>query len=124
MAVASIDDVVVALGRPASSDAEEGQIDWWLDGVELVIATRLGDVAALNQDVLRRVEVEAVVAKLQRAGRQESSVTVSVDDGSVTRRYENPVTASDITDLWWTLLGTPRSRGGSMTVSGGWMLRR
>lgn len=124
MAVASTDDVVVALGRPISSDAEEGQVDWWLDGVELVIASRLGDVTALDQDVLKFVEVEAVVAKLQRAGRQESSITVSVDDGAVTRRYENSVTASDITDLWWTLLGTPRARGGSMTVTGGWMLRR
>ena len=105
MAVATYEDVAVALGRPISTEAEQDQVEWWLNGVELFIAARLGDVADLNQDAVRYVEVEAVVAKINRAGRAESSITVSVDDGSVTRRYES-VTAGDITDEWWGLLGT------------------
>lgn len=104
MAVATYTDVAVALGRPISTVAEQGQVEWWLNGVELFIAARLGAVAALNETVVKYVEVEAVVAKIQRAGRSESSITVAVDDGSVTRRYENAVTASDITDEWWQLL--------------------
>lgn len=104
MAVATYADVAVALGRPISDPDQQAQVEWWLDGVELFITARLGDVTALPETVVKYVEVEAVVAKIQRAGRSESSITVAVDDGSVTRRYENAVTASDITDEWWTLL--------------------
>jgi len=104
MSVATHGDVAVALGRPISTQAEQDQVDWWLGGVELFITARLGDMAELDETVVKYVEVEAVVAKIQRAGRSESSITVAVDDGSVTRRYENAVTASDITDEWWQLL--------------------
>lgn len=104
MAVATYDDVAIALGRPISTETERAQVEWWLGGVELFIAARLGPVADLDETTVRYVEVEAVVAKIQRAGRSESSITVSVDDGSVTRRYDNAVTASDIADEWWQLL--------------------
>lgn len=115
MAVATYADVSVALGRPISDAAEQAQVTWWLDGVELFITARLGDVSLLDQTTLKYVEVEAVVAKVQRAGRAESSITVSVDDGSVTRRYDNAVTASDITDEWWHLLD-PDSNTASASI--------
>lgn len=118
MAVATYADVAVSLGRPISTVAEQEQVEWWLDGVELFIVARLGPVADLDQTTVRYVEVEAVVAKIQRAGRSESSVTVSVDDGSVTRRYENAVTASDITDEWWNLL-EPESNAASSSIRPG-----
>lgn len=117
MAVATYQDVEVALGRSISTDAEQDQVEWWLDGVELFITARLGDVADLNETVVQYVEVEAVVAKIQRAGRNESSITVSVDDGSVTRRFDS-VSASDITDEWWQLLD-PASNAGSASIRPG-----
>ncbi|MEO6509448.1 MAG: hypothetical protein ABIO16_00545 [Nocardioides sp.] len=104
MAVASVEDVETALGRPISTDAEQAQVDWWLTGVELFIAARLGLVADLNEDLVKYVEVEAVASKIRRSGTAESSITVSVDDGSVTRRYENAVSSGDITDDLWHLL--------------------
>lgn len=103
MAVATYEDVAVALGRPISTEAEQAQVEWWLTGIEIIIEARLGDLAELDQDVLKYVEVEAAVTKIQRSGREESSITVTVDDGNVTRRYEN-VTVGDITDDWWNLL--------------------
>jgi hypothetical protein len=106
MSVATYEDVAVALGRPISDPAEQSQIEWWLTGVEMFITARLGDVAELDQDVVRYVEVEAVAAKVRRHGTLESSITVAVDDGSVTRRYENSITSGDISDEWWNLLGT------------------
>lgn len=115
MAVATYSDVGVALGRTISDSAEQDQITWWLDGIELLIRSRLGDVADLDQDVLKYVEVEAVVGKVQRAGRDESSLTVSVDDASVTRRYENSVGLGDITDEWWNLLN-PNSNTGTASI--------
>lgn len=115
MAEATYEDVAVALGRPLSTEAEQAQVEWWLDGVELFIVARLGPVADLNEAVVKYVEVEAVVAKLNRAGRSESSITVAVDDGSVTRRYES-VTADDVTDAWWNLLDPTSGSGGMHSV--------
>ena len=88
MTAATVEDVETAIGRPVSSDAELRQIEWWLSGVKILIQSRLGDVSALDQDVLRYV----------------SSETVSVDDGSLTRRFETGVQTSDISDEWWALL--------------------
>lgn len=114
MTVASVDDVAVELGRLFDTAAETDQAQWWLDSAELVIAARLGSVANIDQDLLKLVEVLAVAAKVRRHGTAESSVTVSVDDGSVTRRYDNPLTSDDITDEWWDLLmGRQPTRGTS-----------
>ena len=103
MAVATYEDVQVSLGRPISAEAEQAQVEWWLAGLELLIAARLGSLEELDQDVLKYVEVEAAVAKILRRDNRETSITVAVDDGSVTRRYEGP-TADDITADWWALL--------------------
>ena len=104
MAVATYEDVAVALGRSITSEAEQAQVEWWLQGAELLISVRLGDVSLLDQDLLKYVEVEAVVAKVRRGDSRVSSQTVSIDDGSVTNRYETSLSAADITDDWWNLL--------------------
>jgi hypothetical protein len=116
VAVATYEDVEVALGRPISTEAEQNQVEWWLSGVELFITAKLGDVADLDEAAVKYVEVEAVVAKIRRGALAgASSITVNVDDGGVTRRYENPVSADDITDEWWGLLD-PDTGGGAFTV--------
>lgn len=108
MAVATWQEVAVALGRPSSdfNADQQAQITWWLAGIELLIKSRLGPIADLDQDSVKQVEVEAVAEKVRRSGQSESSITVSVDDGSVTRRYENRVTADDITADMWGLFGS------------------
>lgn len=108
MAVATWQEVAVALGRPSSdfNADQQAQITWWLAGIELLIKSRLGAIADLDQETVEQVEVEAVAEKVRRAGRSESSITVAVDDGSVTRRYENRVTADDITPDMWGLFGS------------------
>lgn len=116
MAVATYTDVAVAVGRPISSDVEQNQIEWWLTGAEMAIKARLGDLSVLDQNVLLYVEVEAVAAKVRRHGNLESSITVSVDDSSVTRRYESNVTSADITDDWWDLLN-PAATVTAFTIS-------
>jgi hypothetical protein len=112
MTAAIVDDVATELGRPIDDADEFSQIDWWLTATELIIGARLGDVSLLNQNLLRLVEVYVVAAKVRQGGTMESSITVAVDDGSVTRRYENPVSSEDIRDEWWDLLmGRAPSRG-------------
>lgn len=114
MAAATYEDVGVALRRTISDEAEQAQIEHWLTGAEMAIRSRLGDPALLDQDVLAYVEAEAVAERVRRAGREESSITVSVDDGSVTRRYD-AMTPTDIgTDLW-SLLSPARS-GSAYTI--------
>lgn len=104
MAVATYTDVGIALGRAITDPAEQARIEYWLDGIELLIGSRLGDITTLDQTALMYVETEAVVGRVNRAAvGGGSSVTVSVDDGAVTRRYEG-VKAGDIIDDWWRLL--------------------
>lgn len=120
MAVATWQDVAVALGRPTSDFTadQQAQITYWLDGVELLIKARLGDPALLDQAVLAFVETESVAGRFRRlSDGGASSVTVSVDDGSVTRRYES-VSADDITDSWWDMLDPTRGASGWSTRPG------
>ena len=108
MAVATWQDVAVAIGRPSTeiTDGQQAQISYWLNGAELVIKSRLGDVADLDEDTVKYVETEVVAEKLRRSLREESSITVAVDDGSVTRRYENRITDADFTSDLWSLFGS------------------
>ena len=109
MAVATYTDVGVALRRTISDSAEQAQIEHWLTGAEMAIQSRLGDVTLLDQAVLKYVETEAVAEKVRRAGRDEESITVSVDDGSVTRRYATGMSVDDIAGDMWSLLSPARS---------------
>lgn len=108
MALATWQDVAVAIGRPSSdlTTDQQAQITYWLNGAELVIKSRLGTIADLDADTVKYVETEVVAEKLRRSLREESSITVAVDDGSVTRRYENRVTAADFTADLWSLFGS------------------
>lgn len=115
MAVATYSDVGVALRRTISDAAEQAQIEHWLTGAEMAVRSRLGDPALLDQDVLKYVEAEAVAEKVRRAGREESSITVSVDDGTVTRRYEG-MGADDISPDFWSLL-SPAGSSSAYTIA-------
>lgn len=113
MAAATWQDVAVALGRPASdfSADQQAQITYWLNGIELIIGSRFGGLSSLDPDVLKYVETEAVAAKVPPAGATDgaTSITVGVDDGNVTRRWERKaVAAGDITDEWWEMLAPAR----------------
>lgn len=117
MAVASLTDVQIALGRLLSPTMEQDQVEYWLNGIELVIKGRLGDLTALDQDLLKYVETEAAATKVRRNGTLESSISVTVDDSTVTRRYD-PISATDITDEWWQLLSPTDDRASSSVRPG------
>lgn len=122
MAVATWQDVAVALGRPTSDFTvdQQGQITYWLNGIELLIKSRLGAVANLDQDVLKYVETEAAAQKVRRGAEGgASSVSVSIDDGTVTRRYEGgAVSDGDVSDAWWDMLDPTRGASGWSTRPG------
>lgn len=117
MTYATVDDVAAELGRLPDSvtDAERAQWTRWLDRVERSIGarfTRAGltlseQVALGNPDVstVADVEVAAVVRKIENPS-GDTSTTITVDDGSVTRRKEGAASSwgLDLTDGEWALL--------------------
>lgn len=99
---------------PATGSAEGLQWAMWITDAELLIKTRLGETYLLDQDVLDYVIREAVVAQVRRPD-DATSVSVSVDDGSVSRQYRTGRGRVTILDEWWDLLSPQES--GAFSVS-------
>lgn len=101
MAIATVNDVAVSLGRlPADlSETETAQIEQWLADAELQITLRLGDLVDLDPAAVAFVEREAVVARMRNPeGRQYEAI----DD----YRYGMPAESRKVTilDEWWAML--------------------
>lgn len=110
----SPEDVATTLGRSSVTSLEFAQWAMWIDGARLLIRNRLGDLSALDQDVLDYVVVEAVALRAKRPD-AASQMTVSVDDASVTKRYESGTGQIQILDEWWELLRPSESSGAFST---------
>jgi hypothetical protein len=112
-------DIAGTLGRPAPADGSALFTQWelWIGDARRIIKARLGDLDALDQEDLDFVVREAVAEKV-RHGDGSTSETVTVDDGTVTKRWENGVTSQiDILDAWWALL-TPATMTPARSPSG------
>jgi len=99
------DEVEVALGRPITDPAERKQVEWWISSAELQIKTRLGPLAALDQEVLKFVVVEAVAAKTLNP---EGAQSETIDD--YTYRLPTETRRVTILDEWWQMLSPRRRR--------------
>lgn len=100
------DDVAVTLGRPTPVDPQSatyGQWSVWISDAELLIQSRLGDLAVLDQNILAYVVREAVALKVKNPD-PAIQTTTSVDDGSVSKRYEKAGGQITILDEWWAML--------------------
>ncbi len=106
MAVATYEDVAVAIGRPISDATEQARVTYWLDAAELIIGARLGDVAELDQAALKYVETEAVAAKLANPDGYQSE---TIDD--YTYRFGTETRRVTILDEWWRLLDPDTGSG-------------
>ena len=115
MTYATTSDVETELGRTATSATETAQWTAWLDRVERAIVrrfTRAGLVLAdeiaagtLTEDDVKDVEVTAVVRKITNPTGL-TSVTRSLDDGTITTRREGveDSTGLTVTDAEWASL--------------------
>lgn len=106
MAVATFEDVAVAIGRPITDTAEQARVSYWLDAAEIQIKARFADLAALDQAVLRFVETEAVAARMVNPEGYQSE---SIDD--YTYRYGAETRQVVIRDEWWRLLDPDTGAG-------------
>ena len=115
------EDIAVELGRatPVEGSADWRQWERWIGNARLLIEARLGDLSDLNQERLDYVVREAVVAQVRRPD-DATQVSVSVDDGSVSKTYRTSQGRVTILDEWWELLSPKGSSGAwSIRPSGG-----
>ena len=96
------EQVQTTLGRPLT-EHEKPQADLWIDHARLIIHTRLGDLAALDQHVLDFVVVEAVARRLRHPA-EERQVSVTIDDGTVAKTYQSSSGLIEILPEWWDML--------------------
>lgn len=97
------------IGRPLSA-AENVQAATWIGWAEATIAARMGSLDRLNADILDMVIIEAVTARL-RSPEAVTQVDVTVDDGSISKRYARSSGLIEILPEQWEALGWSGSAG-------------
>ena len=129
MAYATITDVSTRLGPPISDLLEIAQVTAWISDVEAAIAARflraglvLADrvtAGAPSTGTLIRVEAEAVIRRIFQPLPGRTSTTRSVDDASVTDRWEGQTADGWLTmDDWGDLLPVGTAGGAFSTRPG------
>lgn len=109
--------IAVALGRtaPDSGSVEAAQWSMWIADALMLIESRLGDPALLDQAKLDYVVREAV-ALMARRPDDATQVSVAVDDATVSRTYRSGSGRVAILDEWWNLLSPAQSSGRAFEV--------
>lgn len=111
--------VALGLGAPEPGSAQAEQWQMWIDDALMLIQTRVDDLgveeSTIDQARLDYVIREAVVAQARRPD-DATQVSVSVDDGSVSRTYRSSRGRVDILDEWWRLLGLAGTSGGAFSI--------
>lgn len=116
-------EIATALGQdaPAVNTAEYKQWAMWIGDAEMLIRSRWSDLSTLDQDILKYVVREAVVAQVRRPD-DATSVEVAVDDGRVAKRYTSSHGRVFIRDEWWAMLDPDKTKSGafSLDMAGGY----
>lgn len=92
-------DIATSLGRPLTT-AEQAQATQWIADAYMLIEVKFGDTYAdLDPNLVDYVVRESVAGRFRSgANNGASSISVAVDDGTVTRRWEN--SGGDRADSW------------------------
>lgn len=110
-------EIATDLGQtpPAFGSITEQQWQLWIDDAYMLIEDRRTDVGAgaILAAKLDYVVRKAVVAHVQKPD-DATTVTVAVDDGSTSRRYESGKGRVSVDD-WWSYLGLAGS-GEAFTI--------
>lgn len=118
MAYATVEDVLVDLGRDTRSEQERAQIGSWVEQAEALILSRIPNLGALvsagrlSADVVRMVEVWVVARKVKNPDGKQNE---RVDDYSYGLDENAKRGAIFLTDEEWDLL-IPRAASNSFTV--------
>ena len=112
--------IATALGVtvPDSESPKYAQWLMWIEDALMLINARkvaLEIVTDLDPTTLDYVVREAVTA-LARRPDDATQVSVSIDDGSVSRTFRSGTGRVGILDEWWELLGLTAPHGGAFSV--------
>ena len=107
----TVEAVAVELGRPHLTDIETDQLEQWIARAENLIRARIPDIderTAIDPTLYAVVAdvVAAAVARVARNPEGLRQVTVSVDDGTVSKTRDSVLSDGQlrITDAEWALL--------------------
>lgn len=110
MAYATVIDVATTLGRPITDPDEQNQITNWIAKTERIIAARLGDLAALDRQILADV-ISEVVAR--RARNPDGKRNERIDDYSYTLDAAASAVELTLTADEWARLSQDGSTSGA-----------
>lgn len=107
---ATVIDVATTLGRPITEPDEQNQITNWIGKVERIISARLGDLAALDRQILADV-ISEVVAR--RARNPDGKRNERIDDYSYTLDAAASAVELTLTADEWARLSQDGSTSGA-----------
>lgn len=110
MTYASIIDVATTLGRPITDPDEQNQILNWIAKTERIISARLGDLDALDRQILADV-ISEVVAR--RSRNPDGKRNERIDDYSYTLDAAASAVELTLTDAEWARLSQDGSTSGA-----------
>lgn len=110
MAYALVSDVATTLGRAITDATEVDQVNAWISDAELIIRSRLGDLSALDADVLRLVIKEAVARRVRNPDGKDNE---RIDDYSYGLVDDAKKVGISITDEEWAMLSPDGSSSGA-----------
>lgn len=113
---ATVLDVGASLGRVISDTVEMTQINRWIAAAELILRTRLGDLATYDADIVSYVIVEAVCRKARNPDGKRNE---RIDDYSYGLNEDAARGEIFITDQEWELLTAGRDTrfSGAFTIT-------
>ena len=110
------DDIAVELGRPTPlSGADSARFQKWIDQALYLIGKRYS-VASLDPADVDYVVLMAVAEHARHAD-SAKKITVSIDDGNVSKEYDTPSSRVSIWDDLWSVLEPQVIGGGAFTIS-------
>lgn len=110
MSYATVIDVATTLGRPITDQDEQAQIVNWIAKTERIISARLGDLDALDRQILADV-ISEVVAR--RARNPDGKRNERIDDYSYTLDAAASAVELTLTADEWARLSQDGSTSGA-----------
>lgn len=110
MSYATVLDVATTLGRPITDTDEQNQITNWISKTERIISARLGDLDALDRQILADV-ISEVVAR--RARNPDGKRNERIDDYSYTLDVAASAVELTLTADEWARLSQDGSTSGA-----------
>lgn len=113
MAYAETSDVAAHLGRPLTTSESE-QVQKWIGWLSGDIERKLTGIP-VDPSVAEQAVTESIVTYMRNPD-SALSVTASIDDGSVSKRYSTASGRVELLDHFWAKLGWVEPRRGAYSI--------